>query len=192
MQVLKDRSFLDFNLKIFFKKYSYFRKCYLVISSDNKIISRNRKIGHSSIREDLDVDDMTNCAFIIFHNCNHCIKESITFPSGWFCSLYYSHELKNKWTIILIERNIGVRFFKPVQIIGWWTDTEYFINCNIFIVEIITDIQNPDSESMHIQNSNVDYEGVIIYHRTVGLVKINTLNLRTPIFTVVCNNYTCI
>ena len=29
-------------------------------------------MGHSFIREDLDVDGIIICAFIIFHNCNYC------------------------------------------------------------------------------------------------------------------------
>ena len=35
------------------------------------------------------------------------------------------------------------------------------------------------SASVH-SNRNVDYEVVIIFHWTIGLIKINTLNLRTP------------
>ena len=56
----------------------------------------------------------------------------------------------------------------------------------------INDIQNTGSESMHIRNSNVDSEGVSMCHWTLGLIKINTLNIMTPIFTVVCNKCTCI
>ena len=46
MQVLKDRSFLYSNLKIFFKNYSQFRKFCLIISSVENIISRYFKILH--------------------------------------------------------------------------------------------------------------------------------------------------
>ena len=59
-------------------------------------------------------------------------------------------------------------------------------------MECITDIQNPVSESMHSRYINVDSEGVIMCHWTVGMIKTNTLNLRTPIFTVVCDKSTCI
>ena len=38
------------------------------------------------------------------------------------------HALKTKCISISIERNIGVIYFKPVQIIGWWTDTDAFTN----------------------------------------------------------------
>ena len=92
----------------------------------------------------------------------------------------------------MIERDIGVIFFKKVQIIGWWNDTVSFVNVDICILEIITDIQNTARDSMHIHNINVDSEGVIMCHGTVGLRKINTLNLITPIFTVVCNKFPCI
>ena len=68
----------------------------LVTSSVDNIISINRKIGHSSIREDLDVYGMVNGGFIIFHNCNHCMKEYIPFLSVCFCSLNFIHALKKK------------------------------------------------------------------------------------------------
>ena len=51
-------------------------------------------------------------------------------------------------------------------------------------MEFNSDIQNTISESMHSRDINVDSEGVIMFHWTVGLIKINTLNLRTPIYTV--------
>ena len=35
----------------------------------------NRKIGHSFIIEDLDVDGMINRSFIIFGHCNHFVKD---------------------------------------------------------------------------------------------------------------------
>ena len=127
---------------------------------------------------------MINCAFIIFKNFNHCIKELILLSSVWFCYLNYIYALKTTWTIILTERNIGVRYFKPVQIIGWWNKKDSFTNANICIMEIINDIQNPVRKSMHIHNSNVYYEGFRMRHGTIGLIKINTLNMRTLIYTV--------
>ena len=66
------------------------------------------------------------------------------------------------------------------------------MNGNICIIELISDIQNPGSESMHICDSNVDYEGFGMCHRTVGVIKINNLNLRTHIFKVVSNKFLCI
>ena len=45
---------------------------------------------------------------------------------------------------------------------------------------------------MHIRDINVDSEWSIICHWTVGLIKINTFNIITPIWTVVCNNFTFI
>ena len=95
--------------------------------------------------------------------------------------MYYIHELNTNWTIILIQRNTGVMYFKPVQIIGWWTDTKYFINRKICILKFITDIQNTGIESMYIRDSNVDYEGVIILHRTVGHIKTDNLNMKNHI-----------
>ena len=59
-------------------------------------------------------------------------------------------ELFSKRTVILIEKNIGVIFFKLVQIIGWWTDTDYYKNRKICIIESSTNIQKPGSESMNI------------------------------------------
>ena len=66
------------------------------------------------------------------------------------------------------------------------------MNWEIFIMEIITDIENTVSEYMHSRYSNVDSEGFIMFHGTVGMIKINALNLRTPIFTVACNTFPCI
>ena len=80
--------------------------------------------------------------------------------------------------------NIGVIYFKQLYIIGWRTDIDSIMNGNIFILKCINDIQNPGSESMHIRNRNVDYEEVRICHWTIGLIKIDKLNLITPIFTV--------
>ena len=100
--------------------------------------------------------------------------------------------LKKKSNFISIERNIWVRYFKPVYIIGWWNDTESFINGNIFILEHITVIQNIGSESMHSRDINIGSEGFIMCHWTVVLIKINTLNLITPIRKVACNKFPCI
>ena len=61
------------------------------ILSVSHIISGNPKIGQSSIREYLDVDGMTNCAFLIFNHCNHCIKELNLFFFVWFYFLYSIH-----------------------------------------------------------------------------------------------------
>ena len=135
---------------------------------------------------------MINCAFLIFQNCKNCIKELIQFYSSCFFPLIYIHALKTKRTAIPIERNIGVIFFKPVQIIGCWTDTDYFMNGNICILEWITDIKNPCSESMRIRDINVNSEGFSMCHWTVGLIKINTLNMRISICSVFCNKFPCI
>ena len=80
----------------------------------------------------------------------------------------------------------------PVYIIGWWTDTDYFINWNIFILKFITDIQNPGSESMHSCDRNVDYEGFSMCHWILGSIEINILNMITPFCTVECKNFPCI
>ena len=45
---------------------------------------------------------------------------------------------------------------------------------------------------MHRCNINVDYEWVIMCHWTVLLIKINTFNMITPIFTVACKKCPCI
>ena len=130
--------------------------------------------------------------FLIFHNCNHCIKESIQFSPGWFCSLYSIHTSNKRCTTIYILRNIGVIFSEPFQIIGWWNRKKYFMNGDICIMECITDIKNPSSGSMHSCDRNIDSEGVSMFHRAVGLIKINNLNLKTPICTVPCNDLLCI
>ena len=102
IQVIKYTSFFGFNLKIFIKNSSQFSKLYLVISSSYNIVSIKCKIGHSSVREYLVVDGMINCAFLIFQNCNNCVKDYIPFSSRLFCSLRYIHELKAKWNVISI------------------------------------------------------------------------------------------
>ena len=94
--------------------YSQFRKWCLMISSVENIIIRNCNIGHCSIIEDLDVYDMINCDFLIFINFNHCIREYIPLSSVWFCYLNSINALNKKWNFISIERNIGVRYLKPV------------------------------------------------------------------------------
>ena len=63
------------------------------------------------------------------------------------------------------------------------------MNGNIFIIKLIIDIKNCGNESMHSRNRNVGSEGVIMCHWTAGLIKITTLNMRTPIFKVACNKY---
>ena len=45
---------------------------------------------------------------------------------------------------------------------------------------------------MHIRTISFYSEGVIMYNQTVWLIKINNLNLRTPIFIGVCKNFPCI
>ena len=96
IQALKDISFLEFKIKIFFKNSSQLRKyCIIIISVDNVII-RNRNIRHSYNREFFDVYRIINCSFIIFQNFNYYIKYQIILLSSWFCSLYSIHELKEK------------------------------------------------------------------------------------------------
>ena len=135
---------------------------------------------------------MINCAFIIFMNCNHLIKELIPLSSSWCCSLNCIHALNIRRNVVLIERNIGAKSLKPVYIIGWWTATDSFINGKICILEFITDIQNTGRKYMHSHNSNVDSEWFIMFHWTLGLIKTNNFNLRTPIFTVACKHFPCI
>ena len=89
----------------------------------------------------------------------------------------------------MIESNIGIIFFKSVQIIGWCIDTESFVDNNICILEFITNVQNTIIESMHSRNSNVDSEVVSILHIIVELIRINTLNMITHIFTLACNTF---
>ena len=85
-----------------------------MISSVENIIGGNCRIVNISIIQDLDLYGMINCDFIILKNFNHCIKESITLYSIWLCSLDSIHAFKTKYTIISIERNIGLRYLKPV------------------------------------------------------------------------------
>ena len=82
------------------------------------------------------------------------------FSFDLFCYLSCIHESKTIWDVILIDSNIGVRFFKPVQIIGWWTDTYSFINGKICIMEIITYIKNTGSDYIYIRDRNVVSEVV--------------------------------
>ena len=124
---------------------------------------------------------MINCDFLIFQNCIHCIQELITLSSFFTPPPNYINALKTKWTLIWTE----------IHIIGWWTDTDSFMYGRIFILESITDIQNPGSESIHIRDRKVDPEGVRMCHGTVVLIKTNTLNMRTTIFTISRNKFTC-
>ena len=78
------------------------------------------------------------------------MKELIPLPSN------YIHALNKERTFISIERNIGVRYLKLVQIKGWGTVTDPCINGTICILKCITDIQNPVSESIHIHIINID------------------------------------
>ena len=110
---------------------------------------------------------MTNSSFLIFQNFNHCVKEPIILLSGWFCPLNTIYALNTKLTVALIERNIGVIFSKTDQIIGRCNDTYSFMNRNICILEIITDIQNLVGNSIHIRDRNVDSEGVNMFPKTV-------------------------
>ena len=135
---------------------------------------------------------MINFSFIIFNNSDHCIKESIKFSSSWFFSLNYIYALKTKWNIIPIDKNIGVISFKLFWITRWWIETKSFMNENICILKLITDIYNSGSEYMHSFNRNIGSEWVIIFHWTVVSIKINTFDLITPIFTVACKMFPCI
>ena len=135
---------------------------------------------------------MTKCDFLVFQNFNHCIKGSIPLSSLWIITLNTIHALDTKLTITPIERNIRVRIFKPLHIIGLWADTNSLMNCSLGVMEIITDIQNPYSESMHNCDSNVDLELTIMWYWTIRLIKVNGLNLITPIFIVKWNKFPCI
>ena len=99
--------------------------------------------------------------------------------------------MKTKCTVISSDRNIGVRFFPLAQMIGWWHDTDSFMDGNICILELINYMQNPSSEFIQRHDRNVGSEGFRMCHCTVELVKTNNLNLRTHFFTVVCNKFPC-
>ena len=108
-------------------------------------------------------------------------------PVGFVAYISFMHWRDNG--LFYINRNIGVRLFKTVQILGWWTDKEYFMNGNLCILGYIADIQNYGSESMHSCYRNVDYEEVRTCHWTEVSIKINTLNMITSIWTVLCNKF---
>ena len=74
IQVFKDRSLLNFNLICFLKDFYESRKGYLIISSTHNIIIIVCKIGYSTIRKFLTIYCMTNCVFLVFQKCNHCIE----------------------------------------------------------------------------------------------------------------------
>ena len=63
------------------------------------------------------------------------------------------------------------------------------MNGNICILKCVTDILNPGSESMNIRDNNVGSEWVSMCHWSVGLIKINIFNLKTPICTVAGNKF---
>ena len=182
IQVLKDISFLDFNLKLFLKHLYDFSKFCLIIISIQNIISRNSKIRDSSIREYLNVDDMINFDLLVFKNYNYCIKETIPLSYCWISTLNSICELYKKGTVTPIKMEIRIIIFKLVKIIGWWTDTGYLMNWSICVIESITDIQYPFSESMHIIYSNVYPEWISMCYWTIILIKVSSLDLRTPMW----------
>ena len=135
---------------------------------------------------------MINYDFLIFHILTTASRNQLRYRWAGYPPVIPFMNWGNNWTVILVEINIGVIVFKPVHMIGWWIDTNLFMNENIFILYSITDIQYPGSESMHRRDINVDSEGFIMYHRTLGLIKINSLDMITPICTVVCKIFPCI
>ena len=54
------------------------------------------------------------------------------------------------------------------------------MNVNVRIMKCVSGTQNHGSESIHSRDSNVDCEGVIMCHCTIGLIKINTLSEQSP------------
>ena len=75
------------------------------------------------------------------------------------------------------------------SVVDW---NKIFLNSNICVLEIITDIQYSWSESTHSDYRNVDTGGVIILYWNIWFIKVNALDTRTPTFTVSCNKFTCI
>ena len=130
--------------------------------------------------------------FLYLRTATTASRSLFTITTYWICTLNLIHTLEGKWTVITIESNIRVNVFKPVQIITWWTDTKYFMNGNIFILEGITNTQNNGSESMYNFYSNVYPEQIRICYWTIGLIKVNALDPGTPICTVFWNEVTCI
>ena len=63
------------------------------------------------------------------------------------------------------------------------------MNRNICILESITEIIHPGSEYMNIHYSNIYSEGVILCHRTLLMIKTNSLNLKNIIFAVMCSKF---
>ena len=66
------------------------------------------------------------------------------------------------------------------------------MNWKICVIEIFNEIQYTCSESMHSRYSNVDTERIIMWYRTIILVKFDALDLRGTICTVPWNEFTCI
>ena len=115
---------MEFNLNRFLKNSLWFMEWCIIIISVEHIISIKCNTGNSSIREELDVDGMINCDFLIFKNRKHCITELIRLLSGRFCSLNSIHAFKTKWNVILIEKNIGVIKFQTStynMVVDWHT-----------------------------------------------------------------------
>ena len=88
--------------------------------------------------------------------------------------------------LISIEGNIRVIYFKPIQIIGWWNDKQSFINWNICIMEIITNIQYPCSNYIHRCYKSFDPELISMWYWNIRLIKINDLDMRTSICRALC------
>ena len=94
--------------------------------------------------------------------------------------------------LISIEGNIRVIYFKPIQIIGWWNDKQSFINWNICIMEIITNIQYPCSNYIHRCYKSFDPELISMWYWNIRLIKINDLDMRTSICRALCKKIPCI
>ena len=99
---------------------------------------------------------MIDCDFIVFKNCNHCVYQYIALSYIWVCTLITIHKLNTKLSVISIDKNNRIEFFRLVQIIWWRDDTKSFMNGNISILEGIANIKNPGSDMMNSQYSNID------------------------------------
>ena len=90
--------------------------------------------------------------------------------SCWFCTFNTITKQRKKLTSISIWRDTMIVFFKPVQLIGLWDNTKYFMNWNIHIFEGISNIHNSVGEYMHSFYSNVYYEWIYMFHWNIRLI----------------------
>ena len=117
---------------------------------------------------------VTTILRIIFHWCNSGFV-------SWIPSIHWFQNVPS----YQLRLTLGFSF-QTFLIISWWNDTDFFKTWDTFILEFITIIQFPGSESMHRLYINVDPEGGYMCYCNIGLIKVNAFDIMVPVGTVAC------